>query len=137
MMEARLTRYCETYGVSSLSLSVLLVGHGSSRNPGRARALKRHAQRLEAGRLFASVRVAHLEEVPLVPDVLAGNRGQPVAVIGYLANDGVHATRDLPGLIAEEREKRGTAWPPVHDLGSIGTDETLPRMMLDQVTTLV
>ena len=137
LMEARIIRYCEMYGIDAKTLSILLVGHGSSKKPGRALALKRHAERLEATGHFGWVRVAHLEEPPMVPETLAGARGYVVAVIGYFANEGTHATEDLPRMIAAEREQRGMSWPPVHDLGIIGTDEALPRLIIDQVTRLI
>lgn len=135
LLETRLLRHCELFGIEPKSLSVLLVGHGSAQNPGRARSLRQHATTLETGGLFGWVRIAYLEEPPFVADALASARGHVVAVIGYLANEGMHSTRDLPSLIAAERDQRGTHWPPVHDLGSIGTDEAMPQLIMDQVTT--
>jgi sirohydrochlorin cobaltochelatase len=133
LVESRLLRHCETFGTDPKSLSVLLVGHGSAQSPGRARTLLRHAATLEAGGHFGWVRVAYLEEAPLVAEALASSRGRVVAVIACLANEGKHATNDLPCLIAAERDERGTHWPPVHDLGSIGADESMPRLIVDQV----
>ena len=133
LIEARLMRHCEMFGIDPKSLSVLLVGHGSAQNPGRARALRRHAAALESGGRFGWVRVAFLEEAPLVAEALANARGHVVAVVGYLANEGAHATKDLPRLIAAGTGQRGTHWPPVHDLGSIGADDAMPRLLMDQV----
>jgi sirohydrochlorin cobaltochelatase len=135
LLEGRLLRHCEMFGTDPKSLSVLLAGHGSAQNPGRARLLKHHATTLETGGRFGWVRVAYLEEAPFVTKAVASARGHVVAVIGYLANEGMHATKDLPALIAEERLQRGTHWPPVHDLGSIGADETMPRLIMDQAAT--
>jgi sirohydrochlorin cobaltochelatase len=134
MLETRLVDHCEMFGTDPKSLSVLLVGHGSHREPGRARALRRHAVRLEAAGRFGWVRIAYLDEAPSVAETLATARGHVVAVIGYLLNEGTHATRDLPQLVSAERAQRGTTWPPVHDLGSIGSDEALPRLIMDQVS---
>jgi sirohydrochlorin cobaltochelatase len=135
LMEARLLRHCEMFGTDRKSLSVLLVGHGSAQNPGRGRLLKHHATTLETRGSFGWVRVAYLEEAPFVTQAMARARGHVGAVIGYLANEGMHATRDLPVLIAEERVQRGTRWPPVHDLGSIGANEAMPQLIMDQVTS--
>jgi sirohydrochlorin cobaltochelatase len=134
LLESRLLRHCEMFGTDPKSLSVLLVGHGSALGPGRARGLRRHAATLDTGGRFGWVRVAYLEEAPFVAEALASARGHIVAVIGYLANEGIHATKDLPGLLAEERDRRGTHWPPVHYLGEIGADEAMPRLIVDQVT---
>jgi len=136
LLEARLIRHCEMFGTDPKCLSVLLVGHGSAQTPGRGRATRRHAAKLEEGGRFGWVRVAYLEEAPFVPEALANARGHVVAVIGYLANEGAHATRDLPSLIAAERAERGTNWPPVHDLGAIGSDAGLPGLIIDQVTAM-
>jgi sirohydrochlorin cobaltochelatase len=135
LLRTRLIRHCDMFGIDPKALSVLLVGHGSARSPGRARGLRRHAAKLEGEGLFGWVRIAHLEETPLVPETLASARGHIVAVVGYLANRGAHATKDLPGLISAERAKRGTTWPPVHDLGSIGEDVALPGLIMDQVAS--
>jgi sirohydrochlorin cobaltochelatase len=134
LIEARLLHHCDMFGIDPKTLSVLLVGHGSSRNPGRARALRLHAVKLETGSRFGWIRVAYLEEAPFVAESLANARGHIVAVVGYLVNEGAHATRDLPDMIAAERDQRGTHWPPVHDLGSIGMDAAMPRLIMDQVT---
>ena len=133
LIEARLLRHCALFDTQPKTLSVLLAGHGSSRGPGRARTLRRHAATLESRGRFGWIRVAYLEEAPFVAEALASSRGHMVAIVGYLANAGAHATKDLPGLIAAERAERGAHWPPVHYLGSIGTDEAMPRLIMDCV----
>lgn len=133
LLEARLTRHCDMFGTNPKTLSVVLVGHGSDRNPGRARALRQHAAFLEKTGRFGWVRVAFLEEAPTVSEILGNERGHVVAVLGYLANEGMHATVDLPALIAAERAQRGTHWPPVHDLGTIGGDPEMARLIVEQV----
>lgn len=133
LIEARLLEHCETHGTDPQLLSVLLVGHGSAQSPGRARTLVRHAATLEASGRFGWVRVAYLEEAPLVADALASARGHVVAVVACLTNDGMHAAQQLPCLIAAERDERGTHWPPVHDLGSIAGDDAMPQLIMDQV----
>ncbi len=135
LIEARVAGYCETFDIDPKLLSVLLIGHGSAQSPGRARALRRHAATLESGGRFGWIRVAFLEEEPFAAEMLASTRGHVVAVVGFLVNEGMHATIDLPRLVAEERAQRGTNWPPVHDLGSIGTDASMPRLIMDQAAS--
>lgn len=135
LFEARLSRHCDLFGTMPKSLAVILAAHGSARNPGRARALRRHAAKLEALDRYVTIRPAFLEESPTIAETLAGLRGHIVAVIGYFANEGAHATQDLPALISAERAARGTNWPPVHDLGNIGTDAEMPRLIIDQVAS--
>ena len=135
VLASRVVQYCDMFGIDPKLLSLLLVGHGSAKNPGRARTMRRHATALEHDGRFGWVRIAYLEEAPLVTEALAGSRGHVVAVIGYLLNDGVHATSDLPKIIAAERMKRGTHWPPVHDLGILGSDPAMSRLLMEQVVT--
>ena len=137
LLAARLARHCEMFGIEFRSLSVILAGHGSSRNPGRTRRLRQHAKLIEGLGRYGWVRTAFLEESPFLSETLAAERGHVVAVIGYLANEGMHATVQLPELIAAERALRGTNWPPVHDLGCIGGDAILPRMITDLVTRTI
>ena len=83
-------------------------------------------RRWNAADVSAGFASRYLEEAPFVAEALASARGHVVAVVGYLVNEGMHATKDLPDLIAAERDQRGTHWPPVHDLGSIGADAAMP-----------
>jgi sirohydrochlorin cobaltochelatase len=110
--------------------SLVLIGHGSARAPGRPMALHGHAERLRAGGRFADVAVAFLEEAPFAADVLARADSGTVAVAGVFAGDGMHVRDDLPALIAAARTRLGAR---LHDLGSIGDDPGMADLMLDQV----
>ncbi|HUB11255.1 MAG TPA: CbiX/SirB N-terminal domain-containing protein [Acetobacteraceae bacterium] len=126
---ARAVRAC---GPDAPRYSILLVGHGSARTPGRRMALHRHVNALSDMRRFRQVRAAFLEEPPLVADALGAWRSRPVAVLGFLAGDGAHVREDLPALLAAERAHRDDA-APLLDLGTIGDDPAMPRIILDQV----
>ena len=134
VLQARILRHAEMLGTDPKSVSAVLTGHGSTRDPGRARNLKRHAAKLAATGRFGWVRVAYLEESPLLAETLASGRGHVTAVIGYFANHGGHAKVDLPALIAAERTHRGTVWPPVHDFGTIGDDAGMAELIVDLAT---
>jgi sirohydrochlorin ferrochelatase len=130
LARARVQRAC---GTDTARFAVLLVGHGSARAPGRPMALHRHVAALSAAGHFAQVRAAFLEEPPLVADALRDWRMLPVAVVGWFAGEGGHVREDLPALLHAEREARGDAGAPLLDLGVIGDDPAMPRIMLDQV----
>jgi len=119
-------------GGDAAHFAVLLVGHGSARSPGRPMALHRHAAALAAMEQFAQVRAAFLEEPPLVADALRDWRAMPVAVCAFFAGDGGHVREDLPALLAAERAQRGVNDTPVLDLGAIGDDPAMPRIILEQ-----
>ena len=102
--------------------SLVLVGHGSARAPGRRMALHDHAERLQ-GR-FAAVHVAFLEESPSMADILPVIRG-PAAILGIFAGEGMHVRDDLPALLA--------ATPEAIDLGSLGDEMGMAGLMTDLV----
>jgi sirohydrochlorin cobaltochelatase len=126
----RVRRAC---GAAAVRFSVLLVGHGSARAPGRPMALHRHAAALHAGKEFAGARAACLEEPPLVADALREWRAVPVALVGCFAGEGGHVREDLPALIAAERLARGNSGAPLLDLGVVGDDAAMPGIILDLV----
>ena len=127
LIEARIATACPDTSATSL----ILVGHGSARAPGRPMALHRHAERLRGAVPFAEVQVAFLEETPSVADSLAAARGASIALIGVFAGEGLHVRDDWPALIAASRRRHG---PIIHDLGTIGDDPGLAALMVDQVT---
>jgi sirohydrochlorin cobaltochelatase len=127
---ARVRRAC---GPGTAGFSVLLVGHGSARAPGRPMALHRHAESLAASGNFAQVSAAFLEEPPLVAEALRAWRPLPVAVLGFFAGDGGHVSEDVPALLSADRAARGAAGAPLLDLGVIGDDPAMPEIILDQV----
>jgi sirohydrochlorin cobaltochelatase len=115
------------------TLTVVLVGHGSGRAPGRSAALRQHCSSLAAAGSFSDVRTAFLEEPPFVADVLGRLRASDTAVLGFFAGDGGHVRDDLPRLIAAERAARGAGGRLLLDMGSIGDDPALRSVILDQV----
>jgi sirohydrochlorin cobaltochelatase len=126
-------RVRQTCGAAAAQFSVLLVGHGSARAPGRQMALHRHAEVLRARERFGGVRAAFLEEQPLVAEALLEWRAVPVALVGCFAGEGGHVRNDLPALIAAERMARGDSGAPLLDLGVVGDDVAMPGIILDQV----
>jgi sirohydrochlorin cobaltochelatase len=132
LIERQAVAACDSLGIASHGAAVLVVGHGSSTQPGRALALHRHAARVAATELFARVEAACLEEAPFVADALAGLRAHPVVVIGFFANHGGHLRDDVPGLIAAEQAARG-AGKTVLFHGCVADDPMMVQIILDQV----
>jgi sirohydrochlorin cobaltochelatase len=127
---ARVHRACRT---DTARYAVLLVGHGSARAPGRPMALHRHAEALSVGGQFAQVRAAFLEESPLVAEALRDWRALPVAVVGFFAGEGGHVREGLPALLSAEQTARGDTGKALLDLGVIGDDPAMPRIIVDRV----
>ena len=120
---------CAELQTPSRTAAIIVVGHGSSRSPGRALALHRHASRVAATGLFARVEAACLEESPLVGSVLASLRAHPVVVIGFFANQGGHVRDDVPAAIAAERAASGR---PICFHGCVTDDPAMTAIIMDQ-----
>ncbi len=129
LIEQRVLAWCEATGLYPRSVSMLLVGHGSARAPGRITATHTHAAWLRGRDRFAAVQHAFLEEAPFVADALAGWRNRPVAVVGLFAGSGRHARDDLPGSLLAENTWRAE---PVETAILIGDDPEMRRIILDQ-----
>jgi sirohydrochlorin cobaltochelatase len=107
--------------------TLLLIGHGSSKDSASRRATEGHAARVRLFASFHDVRTAYLEEAPFLDDVLATLSG-PTIICGLFVAAGRHAGYDVPRTI----RRRGM--PNVHYLGAIGTDPAIPNLVLEIVT---
>jgi sirohydrochlorin ferrochelatase len=132
MAELAAARVVDACGADATRVSVLLVGHGSARAPGRRMALHRHADVLAADARLAGARAVFLAEPPFVADALAEWRQEAVAVVGFFAGEGGHAQDELPRALAAERALRGDAGAPVLDLGLVADDPAMPDIILAQ-----
>lgn len=111
------------------AVGLVLLGHGSTRAPGRAEALHRHAATLRDNG-FERVETAFLEEAPDLLDAIAALGARPAAVVGLFTGEGAHVRDDVPALLAEARRRHGA---PVHDLGFLGDDPGLPDIVMEMV----
>lgn len=113
-------------GLRPESANLLLIGHGSTRDPASRRATLWHAAGARAAAVFGGVDVAFLDEEPFLAQVLGGLSGPSIAV-GLFAADGLHASEDVPRCIA--RHAPGS----VRYLGAIGEDAGVADLVLEQV----
>ena len=80
--------------------TILLLAHGSRRNPASRAATEQVARALEQRNVFRSVDVALLEESPSLHEAAGRVRG-PIIVIGLFSGEGMHGAEDTPRLIGE------------------------------------
>ncbi len=105
--------------------TLLLIGHGSTRNPASHRTTEAHATRTRKGHIFAAVATAYLDEQPILAQSVASLVGPAVAV-GLFSKDGLHASHDVPPILAARK-------PAVPYLGAIGSDPEMADLIIDQV----
>lgn len=110
---------------AAASLSVLpsdatlvLIAHGSNREPASKIAAETLAERLVALKTFAAVRVAFLEQCPSLGTALSPDT-RPAVIVGLFAGEGRHGGIDIARTIAA-LERRDVAfagnagtWPEI------------------------
>jgi sirohydrochlorin cobaltochelatase len=116
-------------GLLPRNVSLLLIGHGSTRDPASRRATLWHAAGAREVSVFGSVGVAFLDEEPFLAQALSALKGPTVAV-GLFAADGLHASADVPRCIARH------AFVSVDYLGAIGEDPGVVDLVLEQVAAV-
>lgn len=80
--------------------SLLVVGHGSGKNPCSKQSLLGHLQEVRNNTDFAQVADLWLEELPLVSSWKEVATKRHIIVIPYLLNDGQHGGWDIPAELS-------------------------------------
>jgi sirohydrochlorin cobaltochelatase len=120
--------------------TLLVVGHGTPRDPRSARAVRSVAARLRRRRLWAEVRPAFLEQEPSARAALRASRTPFVVAVPFFAGDGPHSRRDLPLLMGLRRRGGRVPRNPVRARGrpsvwcarAVGTGPWMLRAVLDR-----
>jgi sirohydrochlorin ferrochelatase len=87
-------------GVRPMCSTVVLLGHGSRRNPASRKATERIAREIAKCEVCRDVAVAFLEEPPHLDETAQSING-PAIVVGMFSGDGLHGARDAPRLVAQ------------------------------------
>ena len=125
-----LRRACELAtraGLAPEASELLLIGHGSTRDPASHAAAEWHASQARVVGAFQAVRTAFLDQVPYLGDVLHA-RTRPAIAVGLFAAGDLHAGTDVPRLIATHDG------PPIQYVEAIGEDPAIPDLVLAQVS---
>lgn len=115
-------------GMREDDASLVLIGHGSTRNPASARAVALQAARIGRLASFARIAPAFLAQEPTLAKALA-TLPRPLAGFALFTARGNHVTEDIEGAFAEH------AGPDVLYCGALGEDDamrSLIRRMLAQ-----
>ena len=113
-------------GVRPADIELLLIAHGSLRNPASEEAGCRQAAALRAMELFADVAVAFLDQPPH-PTAVLRSLHRPVVAVGLFAAAGRHAMSDVAAAIAAAG-RRDVAY-----LGAIGADEAMASVIASMI----
>jgi sirohydrochlorin cobaltochelatase len=105
--------------------ALLLVGHGSAKNPDSSRPTRAHAEEIRRRKLFSSVHCAFLKEEPTLATIREQIREEEVYVVPNFISEGYYTRQVIPrelGLHAGTTEVDGRRW---HYCRPVGTH---PRM---------
>lgn len=106
--------------------ALLLIAHGSLRNPGSAQATGLQVHRLAEMLMFGQVTSAYLEQPPRIDDTLR-RITSPVIAVGLFAAAGRHATHDVASALC------ASGRTDVTYLGPIGTDPGIAALVASLV----
>lgn len=120
---------CARRGWDPGASGMLLVGHGTGRDPTSGGTTRRHAATVMATGHFAQVGIAFLDEPPAVPDALARFDCPHVVVVGLFLDRGEHGEADIPALLAGAGDRADYTGP-------LGVDPLVPDLVLDQLRAL-
>lgn len=113
-------------GIAASDAALLLIAHGSQRNPGSEQATQLQLCRLGEMRVFREVAAAYLEQPPRIEATLRRLK-TPVIAVGLFAAAGRHATVDVEEALA------ATGRTDVAYLGPIGTDPGIAALVASLV----
>ena len=132
LVRRRVAAACRARELDPDSVSLLLIGHGSPRNPASSSVTRKLARAIEAQGRFVRTAVAFLDEPPFVADALDAldvPGGETVVALGLFAAAGVHGADDVPQLLTEaSRPGR-----PVHYAGAVGAGPGILGLILERI----
>jgi len=106
--------------------ALLLVGHGTRRDPNSDATTKRHATTIAGTGRFAEVATAFLDQEPKIDAALRALRAPHCVVSGLFIDRGEHGEEDVPAILRDSGSDAVYAGP-------IGTDRRMVELILAQV----
>lgn len=100
---------------SPAQTALVLVGHGTPRNPKSRRAIEDQAARLRSLNEYGEVLAVFMEEPPRVQEIYRRAQCRFIVVVPCLVSDGPHVREDIPVMLGRSRTwvewRRGLGLP--------------------------
>lgn len=96
---AKVRGVAAAHGLDAARICLVLVGHGTARNPESAIQTQAVAERLATTGLAAEVRSAFLEQDPHVRDWASLTVAPDVLVMPFMISNGLHGAEDIPAFL--------------------------------------
>jgi len=98
----------------AIVVTLLLLGHGSSKHPDSSRSVREHAEILSQTDCFAEVRCAFLKEEPLIENALDGVGEEQVIIVPDFLAEGYFTRQVVPAKLGDKlRSANICCTPPV------------------------
>ena len=95
-------------------VTLILLGHGSSKHPDSSRSVREHAEILSQTDCFAEVRCAFLKEEPLIENALDGAGEEQVIIVPDFLAEGYFTRQVVPAKLGDKlRSANICCTPPV------------------------
>lgn len=129
--------------------ALLIVGHGTERNPASRRSVEAQAERIRGLGRYRDVVATFMLEPPRIADFPSLTEARAVVVVPFFMSDGLHVVEDIPVLLGEPEkvvqtrlsqgrptwrnptEKHGKL---VWYAGSVGTEPSLAEVILERAS---
>jgi uroporphyrin-III C-methyltransferase len=106
LVARRVTELLRESRVERESVSLLVVGHGTSRHKESRASTLQLVETLRRRRVAGEVSAGFLDDDPSVEQALASARNRTVVVVPFLIGGGSHTLEDLPRLAASRQDVR-------------------------------
>lgn len=83
-------------GMSHIDTTVIVVGHGTRRNPDSEKSTQLLVERIQELLPEHEIRIAFIDQDPTIPSVIAGTTRPHMLVVPFLISRGPHTTVDVP-----------------------------------------
>lgn len=140
MIDVVVDRARSVYDGPTQDAALVLVGHGTERNPNSANAVYQHAGRADQKGVFAEVEAVFMDEKPYVENLSDHVEASDVVVVPFFVSDGYHTQEDIPAdidIVAEEGDgyevPATTGDKRVWYTGAVGTDVGVVDVILENI----
>ena len=111
--------------------ALLVVGHGTPRDPASSAAVRDVCARLRRFRIYHHVAAAYLDEPPFIPAALAQLAHAHVTVVPFLLSDGWHTRTSIPDQLALTGKRADAAGRTLWYARAVGTMPQLASIAID------
>lgn len=124
--------------------TLVLLGHGSTKNDGSAKPVQQHVATLRARGWFADVKEAFWKQDPRVADVLTQTRTSTVYVVPLFISDGYFTEEAIPEALGFKKPGE-TGWSRTRNVGGrtlvftrpVGSHTSMTALLLSRAREVV